>query len=569
MAEPPPTSTPSPSNAAGIPSSSASPASPAVPSSSSAPSPAAPPTLASDPLPKPSSKEPLTGFRASLEHTGIPRSVLLWKPRLPSRNWTIFLTVVGTISYLYYDDRKQCKRIKEEYLEKVRYRSMEPTKYSLELPRKVKVIGAKWPEDDDDDRALRYFRKYVKPYLMAAAIDYEQMSAPLHGSITRQLQKQILQRRRRALGLEAAFESALPLPVQVDPKEAEQREMEGGTVIVGRASLKEYMEGLKRGWLGRVDDWDWEKSIGETLEKDGMFEKKVDVFPEPEADAPTPSDQPPPPASTSTSTSPSPSSPLYPPPPSSTGLSSSLSFLSRPPQPRPQSPMPYGSSPGAGSSASPPPIPESMHTPPYPLPPQPPILFVPFVSRLGFKQVPWMIYDFFTERHRVKSGAEAALALIEAQTRDFRGPTGAVSSSSSFSEPSREPDTDFETASESWYKKAFKDLPERMATARKDYNAKLAERVQDVYDLEDGKRQLTDAEMKSTKSLTTIQDLKDERKKKELRWMGSEEGYDIVKPDTPVAWDERFDGWLKVYELPAGWVPDRPQDLNDAIPHEV
>ena len=35
------------------------------------------------------SKEPLTGFRTSLEHTGIPRSVLTWKPRLPSRNWSI------------------------------------------------------------------------------------------------------------------------------------------------------------------------------------------------------------------------------------------------------------------------------------------------------------------------------------------------------------------------------------------------------------------------------------------------------------------------------------------------
>lgn len=38
----------------------------------------------------------------------------------------------------------------------------EPLKGSLDLPRKVLVIGARWPEDDDEDRALRYFRKYVK-----------------------------------------------------------------------------------------------------------------------------------------------------------------------------------------------------------------------------------------------------------------------------------------------------------------------------------------------------------------------------------------------------------------------
>lgn len=106
--------------------------------------------------------EPLTGFRAALEHTGLPRGVLLWKPKLPSRNWCIFWTVLGTVSYLYYDDRKQCERIKTETLERVKHRSMETMQGSLDLVRKVKVYGARFPEDDDPDRALRHFRKYVK-----------------------------------------------------------------------------------------------------------------------------------------------------------------------------------------------------------------------------------------------------------------------------------------------------------------------------------------------------------------------------------------------------------------------
>ena len=109
-----------------------------------------------------SAKTPLTGFRSSLEHTGIPRSVLLWKPRLPSRNWTVFLTVVSTITYIYYDDRRQSRLIKADMLDRVKYRALEPMRGSLDLPRKVQVIGSKWPEDEDDDRALRYFRKYVK-----------------------------------------------------------------------------------------------------------------------------------------------------------------------------------------------------------------------------------------------------------------------------------------------------------------------------------------------------------------------------------------------------------------------
>jgi import inner membrane translocase subunit TIM54 len=88
---------------------------------------------------------------------------LLWKPRLPSRNWTIFWTISGTLFYLYYDDRRKCKIIKEETLKKVEHLGREVLPGgSLGEVRKIKVYGARCPEDGDDDRALRYFRKYMK-----------------------------------------------------------------------------------------------------------------------------------------------------------------------------------------------------------------------------------------------------------------------------------------------------------------------------------------------------------------------------------------------------------------------
>ena len=34
--------------------------------------------------------------------------------------------------------------------------------HSHDYPRKVTVYGAKWPDDEDSDRAIKYFRKYVK-----------------------------------------------------------------------------------------------------------------------------------------------------------------------------------------------------------------------------------------------------------------------------------------------------------------------------------------------------------------------------------------------------------------------
>ena len=126
-----------------------------------APTPSAGPTLNANPGP-PKPLEPLQGWRGALEHTGLPRGVLLYKPKLPSRNWCIFWTVLGTVSYLYYDDRSKCKSIKEKTLERVKYRAGETLNGSLDVVRKVKVYGARWPDDDDTDRALRSFRKYVK-----------------------------------------------------------------------------------------------------------------------------------------------------------------------------------------------------------------------------------------------------------------------------------------------------------------------------------------------------------------------------------------------------------------------
>ncbi|RSH89443.1 mitochondrial import inner membrane translocase subunit tim54 [Saitozyma podzolica] len=519
MSEPtPPPSSPSPPT--GPNASSPSSAGPAAAASASA--------NASGPRPPP---EPLTGFRASLEHTGIPRSVLLWKPRLPSRNWTIFWTLLGTVSYIYYDDRRKCREIKEEYLRKVEGFGKEATTSSLDMPRKVTVYGAKWPEDEDTDRALRHFRKYVKPYLVAAAIDYEQVTAPLHGSITRQVHANVLKRRRQALGLEAP-DPTLSLPIALDPRSALEREVEGGVVLVGRASLKEYLEGLRRGWSNGVGPWDWEKEVEEKIRYDGVF----DDLPAPALEAVSEAED----ALSQT--------PQQTPPPAKSGLG--LGFLSRPAPPPPVFPS-------SDSSSTPPAptIPEHLHTPPNPLPPTAPVLLLPFVNHLGFKQTPWMIYDFFTEHRRVKAGADAAYALITDSIRSFSPPD-----SSSAVEGSAAADThvhvrqggdlDFNLDAEKYYGKSFSNFPEKIKTAREDYYKKLSERLDSARALAKGEREMTEEEKKSTKGPVTEEQLREERRKKELRWHGNLEGWEIMRKEAEVAWDPRWDGWLRVYETP-------------------
>ncbi|WVN85976.1 uncharacterized protein L203_101134 [Cryptococcus depauperatus CBS 7841] len=446
----------------------------------------------------------LTGFRSALAHTGIPHNVLTYKPKLPSRNWLVFWSITFSLSYAYYYDIKECKRIKQQTIARVEKYSREPTPGgSLGEVRKVTVWGGRWGGDEDADRAPRYFRKYVKPYLVAAGIDYNIPPVPLHGSITRQIHASVLAQRRQALGL-APAPIPLSLPGVLDPAEQKKRELEGGVVLVGRASLKEYLEGLRRGWENGVGEWEWEKEVEARLAKDGIFDEPKNVELDHSTTMPVKV------VSQSGSTDMSASTPK-----------TSLAFLSRP------------SSPSVNPAIEQ--IPAQLHIPPNHLPPIPPILLLPFINHMGFKQVPNMIYDFFTERYKVRQGAEAALSLIEGTTVPLTG---------------QKVDS-WDRTAEAWYNKTAKELPTRIQKAREDYYTALEPRIANARAYEAGEREMTEEEKKAGK-VEHVKDLKEERQKKELRWIGNEEGWDIVKPETEPTWRTSWEGWIKVYSLPEG-----------------
>lgn len=116
----------------------------------------------------PEPKTQLTGVKAALQYTGIPPSWLDKRPGLPSRKWLIFLGVTSTIAGYYIYDRRKCKEIRQEYVNKVKHLADTPL-HSLEYPRKVTVYGSKWPADEDYDCSMKYFRKYVKVRLHSFA----------------------------------------------------------------------------------------------------------------------------------------------------------------------------------------------------------------------------------------------------------------------------------------------------------------------------------------------------------------------------------------------------------------
>jgi mitochondrial import inner membrane translocase subunit TIM54 len=111
-----------------------------------------------------------SGLRTALEFTGIPPSWLDKRPRLPSRNWLIFLSVTQTLIAYYAYDRYESRKIRQEYVARVKHIAEERLQ-PLDFPRTVTVYSAKWPGDDDWDRGSLYFRKYVKVCCFSSYIE--------------------------------------------------------------------------------------------------------------------------------------------------------------------------------------------------------------------------------------------------------------------------------------------------------------------------------------------------------------------------------------------------------------
>jgi mitochondrial import inner membrane translocase subunit TIM54 len=410
----------------------------------------------------------------------------------------------------------------------------------MEWPRKVTVYGSKWPSDEDYDRSLKYFRKYVKvrawcsslqalradrmflclqPVLVAAAIDYEMINGKRHGDLTDRVASTVKAQRRIAAGLDQPKHFPMPIPTQRTPEEERRAELEGGIVIVGRQTFKEFMAGLKRGWTQTLEKVDSEDELARELQDDGAFDELEE------------------PTQNNAENLAEKSSPL---------LSHKISPIYSPLQNiRPKRPPPR-----EASAISP-----AVNAVPGVIPPQPPILFVSFTNYIGFTQIPLMIWEFFNQRYKVRAGAEAGYRLVMKCTRPFIGPSAIASNPSDQDEASRdytppidEGDLAFDRPAEGYYKSSLsKTIPE-IEKARKKYYEELPNRLKATRDLARGIRAPTKDETNYPPPSEV--ELRAERLKKELRWRNDLEGWEIVRPDAPVTWDERFRDALSVFVDP-------------------
>ncbi|KAJ7481219.1 inner membrane protein import complex subunit Tim54-domain-containing protein [Mycena galericulata] len=427
-----------------------------------------------------SSGAPRSGLKTILGYTGIPPSWLDKRPKLPSRNWLIFISVTSSVAGLYIYDRQQCKAIRRRYIDKVKDLAEEPVA-SLYRPRKVTVYGGKWPGDEDHDQTLKYFRKYVKPILVAAAVDYVMIGGKRLGDIANRVAEDIKTQRRLEAGLESRPEIYKELPTYQTLDEQRRSELDGGIVIIGRPTFKEFMAGLKRGWTEPINKVDTDELLAQELENDGRFDEEDD-------------------------------DPL----------------------------------------AVEPPALSTNTTPLPPIPPLPPLLLVPFTDLLGFTKIPLMIWDFFNRRHDVRAGAEAGYKLVMSQTRPFSPPPDApeplFSDITSSSPSGSTSDVDFDVECETYFRKSLSKLPAENDKARAKYYGELKTKLETARALARGTREPTKDEVQNPPP--TEVELRAERLKKEKRWRGDLQGWQIIAPTSKVAWDSRFRDALSVFVDP-------------------
>jgi import inner membrane translocase subunit TIM54 len=352
-----------------------------------------------------------------------------------------------------------------------------------------------------------------QPMFVAAAVDFEMINGRRHGDLANKIMEKIITQRRLDVGLDKLPEYLMRVPTRDKSLDEKRRhELQGGIVIVGRHTFKEFMAGLKKGWSSALEKLDREDSLARELADDGLFDERDDP---PDVGASSSFDGP--------GATPSSSSAVY----------SPLQHIQRQPSP----PRPVSQ-----------PLPPSVNTPPAVIPPHPPLLLISFTDYVGFSQIPHMLYDFFTQRYKVRAGAESAYRLIMNHTRPFAAPAFPNLDFTDTLKLGEKSDFDFDKKAESYYKPSLASIPANIISARDKYYKSLPEALSTARELARGRRKLTKEEMNDPPK--TEVELRAERLKKELRWRGDLEGWEIIKPDADVTWDERFRDVLNVFVDP-------------------
>jgi mitochondrial import inner membrane translocase subunit TIM54 len=320
-----------------------------------------------------------------------------WRLKLPSRNWLIFLSITGSFAAAITYDRRQKKAAQRKWCDLVAHIAQEPLPVN-QMRRKLSVFLSA-PPGDGIRPSREYFKQYVKPILVAAAVDYDVIEGRKEGDVRYGTAEQIrrFRRKREERGsTEATEKPDLEQTLDMLREKVGIRPEPGlrGDLVIGRHTWKEYIRGLHEGWLGPLNE---------------STQSPPDTSPvHPLIDPPS--------SSTSESEDASPDST---PPPDSPPKDAEEEMKEEKKVPSP----PYAYVSTAAYSASP-----ISSTIPQTLEPSAPI---PHLHLLGFLKTPIRIYNYLNQRKLADDIGRQTAAVVLAAYRPYQQSEVFASTSSS------------------------------------------------------------------------------------------------------------------------------------------
>lgn len=177
--------------------------------------------------------------------------------KLPSRNWLIFWSVLFSFTAAKTYDTRQKKAAQKKWCDLVAHIAQEKID-TRQLPRKLTVFLSATPGDSIGP-SRQYFKDYVKPILVAAAMDYEVIEGRKEGDV-RYGTAEYIRRLRRKKGEQGATEvqpemdAAMAIDLMRERMFVEPEPGVRGDLVLGRHTWKEYIRGIHEGWLGPLDE---------------------------------------------------------------------------------------------------------------------------------------------------------------------------------------------------------------------------------------------------------------------------------------------------------------------------
>ncbi|KAI7891453.1 mitochondrial import inner membrane translocase subunit Tim54, partial [Mucor mucedo] len=166
--------------------------------------------------------------------------------KVPSKNTLIFSGVAGGIAGLVYSSNKYAQDARTRLSQRVSFLADRPCGVH-EMPRKVTVYITA-PPGDGLEKSRTWFREYVKPILVAGAVDCEIKEAKSPGQIETSVMEEIVQRRREAA--EAAknkSNTGFTTPVDNMNNKKKSEVVSDGILGIGRNANREVLSGLAKG----------------------------------------------------------------------------------------------------------------------------------------------------------------------------------------------------------------------------------------------------------------------------------------------------------------------------------